>query len=245
MDCNDKYEDAFWLSLLTKEDKDIRIKICYENFKTKNDVIGLLSDDSLGEFLRTGEHHLQTEQKPMSINNFLQSDTGYMLEDPFAKKDGDLSPVGRLFLSSYWDQLLSLIVSCKEARTCFVQARLVGFRKEIGEYYDAVRDDCFERFCHFAISTSVCGLNNIRSENWYDIPPMLRIIATTHTKICESDADAVNFYCQCSLKGLPPKVLMLPFETYKLRDFSGAPIDAQAVSKKICLKSLCTQSILD
>ena len=215
----------YWLQLLSDDNKELNMSESYSTYCFNRDIPCLPTGDSLQELLATrvppyNEH---------GERNLLAGYTTFIMKDPFEKTDHQLSPVGTLHLSSYWDYLLITYCTQKDP-TRFFQQRLAGFLNEIADYYDFEGHQCLTRFMCFAVWAMKNGLKNIKSENWYDIPPMLRIIGTLHTTICKAQQSDITFYCQTALKGLPPRLVKLPLKKYGLKDFSGRNIDELTVS---------------
>ena len=217
--------NEYWLQLLSDNDKELNMSESYRNYCSNRDIPCLPTGDSLEELLATRIPPYNEDGEPNPFAGY----TTFIMKDPFEKTDNQLSPVGKLHLSSYWDYLLITYYTQKDP-TRFFEQRLARFLNEIVDYYDSEGNECLKRFMCFAAWAMENGLKDIKSENWYDIPPMLCIIGTLHSTISEARESDITFYCQTALKGLPPRLVKLPLKKYGLKDFSGRNIDEYTVS---------------
>ena len=224
----------FWLSKLGVDDYDIVLENFWGVYCANQSMPRLQTGHSLGQLLSNGMNALD--------NDHFQDNSATI--DPFQIKDGEISPIGTLFSTCYWDSLLETFYSPRKVPSLFVKARFYGFLDENREYYQNPLEDCLsERFAKFARCMIQYGLRMVNEINWYDVPPMLRIIGTKHATICEGENDWKVSYFQNSLRGLSPRILMLPFTKYDLNNNNRSIFNAELVSsttlfmypKRLCL----------
>ena len=60
------------------------------------------------------------------------------------------------------------------------------------------------------------GLGNIETDNFYEVPAILRILFPSYKMLVEADLKPKTFFMENCLKGLPHGVILKPFECFKI-----------------------------
>ena len=140
--------------------------------------------------------------------------------DPFAKRGGSENPGNFLFVSFLWDVVLKTQFLGDKTPHQNIDAIWKTFIPEMKEYAKEMDMTLFKEYIKWvnkkeADSGEKSNLSNSTC-NWFDVPPILRILAPTYENLVEADYNPLRFFSQSVMKGLPHTVLMMPWYKYGL-----------------------------
>ena len=175
------------------------------DMKTLNEMLldefgNVRLDVFLSIFLaRHGESALLTGDALAAVNS----------PHPFGSEDDSSSTCGQIFVSLLWDFILKTYYWDDKVPSQYISERTAHF---VDDMFDYVREPIgtIQGFTEFTRWIQVHGLNEIQKANFYDLCPLLRVLAVDNVTIKKSDTEARKFYMQTMMKALPIGTIMLP-----------------------------------
>ena len=154
--------------------------------------------------------------------------------DPFAKRGGTENPGNLLFSSRVWDVVLETQFLKDKKPTDLIKeicATFIPAMKDhtetdfslVEEYVKWINDADADNGEKNNICNSTC--------NWFDVPAVLRMLAPTYKSLVETEYNAMRYFCQTTMKGLPHSVIMMPWYVFKLHNCVPGLKDKKEVRK--------------
>ena len=118
--------------------------------------------------------------------------------------------------------------------TKIIEDLTINFSDDVREYGGS-HVDTTNVFKEFFVWLEKYGLNDIYKSNWYDLCPVLRMLAPDFTHFNRATPEALKYYCLCTMKALPIGTLLLPLKMFKL----VTPTNRNLFPKLVSLCIMC------
>ena len=135
------------------------------------------------------------------------------VKHPYSDKLGRHSPGVFLYVSYLWNNVLDMqffadvpSLKIRKLRNTFID--------EMSPYVNSGLDLGLLR--SFCLRLRHTGLRFCQSDNFYEISPILRVLAPSYDTLVSSDSHCRQFYMLACLKGIPHGVIMKAFHLFKL-----------------------------
>ena len=136
-------------------------------------------------------------------------------KNPLEKFKGTTNVCKIIYVCFVWEKNLTTQFMEPRIPTEFIKATLLSYVDEMYEYLGP-QVDALKVFTEFANFTNQNGLKDYEKSNWYDVPPLLRLIGTTHICISQAGSKCAKSYMTTTMKALPQGTIMMIWKNYEL-----------------------------
>lgn len=136
--------------------------------------------------------------------------------DPFSSEWGTKNPGLFIFSSFLWDLVLKTQYTSDTPPSTKMRNLRNSFIEEMIPYVTYGLD--LGLLTSYSKRLETHGLRFSRTDNFYEIPAILRVLTPSYDVLVESNSDPRQFFMHKCLEGLPHGVLMYPWDHFKLYD---------------------------
>ena len=138
-------------------------------------------------------------------------------KNPLEKMKGTRNVCQIIYVCFVWEKILMTQFMEPRIPTEFLKATLLSYVDEMYEYLGP-QVDALKVFTEFANFTNQNGLKDYEKSNWYDVPPLLRLIGTTHICISQAGSKGAKSHMTTTMKALPQGTIMMIWKKYELEN---------------------------